>query len=66
MTMMISVILVVAISLVALVSTISLMGKGDSNYSSATKGNLLNLSYIYIGLALVLTVGIFYFIIKLA
>ncbi|AMM94577.1 hypothetical protein QUF81_08030 [Peribacillus simplex] len=64
--MTISVILVVAISLVALVGTLSLTGKSDSDYSAATRGNLLNLSYIYIGLALVLTVGIIYFVIKLA
>ncbi|MBO0998065.1 hypothetical protein IOC57_09935 [Bacillus sp. SD075] len=64
--MMISVILVVAISLVALVGTLSLTGKGDNDYSAATRGNLLNLSYIYMGLALVLTVGIIYFIIKSA
>ena len=44
--MTISVILVVAISLVALVGTLSLAGKSDSDYSAATRGNLLNLSYI--------------------
>lgn len=64
--MTISVILVVAISLVALIGTLSLAGKSDSDYSTATRGNLLNLSYIYIGLALILTVGIIYFVIKLA
>ncbi|MDO7487466.1 hypothetical protein Q5O89_20000 [Peribacillus frigoritolerans] len=64
--MTVSVILVVAISLVALVGTLSLAGKSDSDYSAATRGNLLNLSYIYIGLALVLTVGIIYFVIKSA
>ncbi|MFJ7929153.1 hypothetical protein [Peribacillus sp. NPDC096448] len=64
--MTVSVILVVSISLVALVGTLSLAGKSDSDYSAATRGNLLNLSYIYIGLALVLTVGIIYFVIKSA
>lgn len=48
--MMVSVIAVVVISLVALVGTLSLTGKSDSDYSAATRGNLLNLSYIYIGL----------------
>ncbi|MEP9405985.1 hypothetical protein ABKP09_06595 [Peribacillus frigoritolerans] len=64
--MTVSVIAVVVISLVALVGTLSLTGKSDSDYSTATRGNLLNLSYIYIGLALVLTVGIIYFVIKSA
>ncbi|MBL3641554.1 hypothetical protein [Peribacillus frigoritolerans] len=64
--MTVSVIAVVVISLVALVGTLSLTGKSDSDYSAATRGNLLNLSYIYIGLALLLTVGIIYFVIKSA
>lgn len=64
--MTVSVIAVVVISLVALVGTLSLTGKSDSDYSTATRGNLLNLSYIYIGLALVLTVGIIYFVIRSA
>ncbi|MBT2601585.1 hypothetical protein J7E55_00730 [Bacillus sp. ISL-53] len=64
--MSVSVIAVVIISLVALVGTLSLTGNSDSDYSAATRGNLLNLSYIYIGLALVLTVGIIYFVITSA
>ncbi|MFJ7854871.1 hypothetical protein ACIQX3_19165 [Peribacillus frigoritolerans] len=64
--MTVSVIAVVVICLVALVCTLSLTGKSDSDYSAATRGNLLNLSYIYIGLALILTVGIIYFVIKSA
>jgi len=44
--------------LAGLVGTLALSGRGDEQYTSATKGNLTRLVLIYAGLAIVLAAGI--------
>ncbi|AGT32028.1 hypothetical protein M493_08765 [Geobacillus genomosp. 3] len=41
-----------------LIGTLALSGRGDEQYTSATKGNLTRLVLIYAGLAVVLAAGI--------
>ena len=60
--MNILIVIVVAFTVLILAAgllwTIALAGKGDENYSSATKGNVTRLSLIYILLAVVLIIGL--------
>jgi len=46
------------VMLAGLIGTLALSGKGDEQYTSATKGNLIRLVLIYVGLAIVLAAGI--------
>lgn len=46
--MKILMILVIAIGVISLIGTLLIAGKGDSNYSSATKKNTANLTLIYV------------------
>ncbi|ARA96744.1 MULTISPECIES: hypothetical protein [Geobacillus] len=46
------------VMLAGLVGTLALSGRGDEQYTSATKGNLTRLVLIYAGLAIVLAAGI--------
>ncbi|MGE8079910.1 hypothetical protein [Peribacillus loiseleuriae] len=64
--MKISMVLVIIIGIVSAISTIALTGKGDQDYSKATKGNLMNLTLIYMGLGVISAIGIAYVLIKLA
>lgn len=40
--------LVIIVIVIAIVSTLLIAGKGDNNYSSSTKRNFSNLTYIYV------------------
>jgi hypothetical protein len=40
------------------IATIVLAGKSDEDYSASTKGNITRLTLIYLGLAVVLILGI--------
>ncbi|MBA9026622.1 MULTISPECIES: hypothetical protein [Bacillaceae] len=64
--MKVSMILVIIISLFAAISTIKLAGKSDQDYRAATKGNLLNLTLIYVGLGVISVIAIAYILIELA
>jgi len=56
--MEIALILVFLVMLTGLVTTLSLSGRGDQNYTASTKGNITRLTLIYVALAVVLIVGI--------
>ncbi|MGP3560226.1 hypothetical protein [Geobacillus sp. BK01] len=47
-----------AVMVAGLIGTLALSGRGDEQYTSATKGNLTRLVLIYAGLAVVLAAGI--------
>ncbi|WP_026694645.1 hypothetical protein [Peribacillus kribbensis] len=51
-------ILVIIIGVFSLVGTFMLGGKSDEHYSTATRGNLSRLTWLYVILALVLLAGI--------
>ncbi|WP_174733678.1 hypothetical protein [Mesobacillus harenae] len=51
-------ILVFVIIAAVLIGTLALAGKGDSDYTSATKGNVTRLTLIYIALTVILVVGL--------
>lgn len=61
--MEIAIILVIGIGLLALVGTVVLGGKGDTNYDDSTKGNISRLSWIYIilGLAIIIAFAVYLF-----
>lgn len=40
--------LVIIVLVIAIVSTLLIAGKGDNNYSSSTKRNFSNLTFIYV------------------
>jgi heme/copper-type cytochrome/quinol oxidase subunit 2 len=48
----------VLILISGLIVTIVLAGKRDENYGASTKGNITRLTLIYVGLAIVLILGI--------
>jgi hypothetical protein len=56
--MKIALISAILVMVAGLIGTLTLSGKGDAEYSSSTKGNLIRLTLIYVGLAVVLVVGI--------
>ena len=56
--MKIAIILVIIIVVASLFATLALAGKNDENYSESTKGNIFRLTWIYVGLAVVLLGGI--------
>lgn len=64
--MKVSMILVIIIGIVAAFTTMKLTGKSDQDYSTATKGNLTNLTLIYVGLGVISVIGIAYLLIKFA
>lgn len=59
--MNISIILIMAIILIAIVSTLILAGKGDEGYSNSTKRNTANLISIYVVVIILalLAIGIY-------
>ncbi|AEV19269.1 hypothetical protein GTCCBUS3UF5_19600 [Geobacillus thermoleovorans CCB_US3_UF5] len=57
-TLTISMIAAAVVMLAGLIGTLALSGRGDEQYTSATKGNLTRLALIYAGLAIVLAAGI--------
>ncbi|PLT30351.1 hypothetical protein [Peribacillus deserti] len=56
--MKLAIILVIIIGIFSLIGTILLGGKSDEDYSTATRGNLSRLTWMYVVLAFVLLVGI--------
>ncbi|MCD7033581.1 hypothetical protein LRR81_05005 [Metabacillus sp. GX 13764] len=60
--MAISIVLVVLTGVLSLVGTIVIGGKGEKEYSSSTKKNLLGLSLIYAVLAVIMIAGLGLFI----
>lgn len=60
--MAISIVLVLLTGVLSLVGTIVIGGKGEKEYSSSTKKNLLGLSLIYAVLAVIIIAGLGLFI----
>ncbi|MBM7694402.1 cytochrome c biogenesis protein ResB [Peribacillus deserti] len=56
--MKLAIFLVIIIGIFSLIGTILLGGKSDEDYSSATRGNLSRLTWMYVILALILLLGI--------
>ncbi|KAA0550365.1 hypothetical protein FZW96_03235 [Bacillus sp. BGMRC 2118] len=48
----------IVILIAGIIWTIVLAGKNDENYSTSTKGNITRLTLIYIGLVVLLVIGI--------
>jgi len=55
--MMVAYILVILVGIAALVGTLMVAGKGDANYSGATKGNLTRILLMYIILGIIVIIG---------
>ncbi len=51
-------VLATIILIAGFIGTLSLTGKGDDDYSSSTKRNVINLTLMYVGLVVALTFGI--------
>ncbi|WP_409295111.1 hypothetical protein V1498_17900 [Peribacillus sp. SCS-26] len=61
--MKLAIILVIIICVFSLIGTLLLGGKSDENYSGATSGNLSRLTWMYVILALVLLLGIGFYVV---
>ncbi|WP_312473049.1 hypothetical protein [Neobacillus sp.] len=57
-----SILLIIVILILAVVSTLSLTGKNDDNYSTSTKQNTYRLTAIYIIVILLALVGLAWYI----
>ncbi|CAH2713200.1 hypothetical protein BACCIP111895_00335 [Neobacillus rhizosphaerae] len=57
-----SILLIIVILILAVVSTLSLTGKNDDNYSTSTKQNTFRLTAIYIIVILLALVGLGWYI----
>ncbi|MCC3355954.1 hypothetical protein [Bacillus sp. REN16] len=62
--MKILMILIVIIGIISLIGTLLIAGKGDSNYSSATKKNTTNLTLIYVVIILLSVIALAIYIIR--
>lgn len=56
--MKIAILLVILVGVLSFIFTIMIGGKGEKEYTSSTKKNLTNLTFIYVLLALVLLGGL--------
>ncbi|MFY4777030.1 hypothetical protein [Metabacillus sp. RGM 3146] len=56
--MTIAIMLVVLVGVLSLIFTILIGGKGEKEYTSSTKKNLTNLTFIYVLLAFILIGGL--------
>ena len=57
--------LVIIIGIISLIGTLLIAGKGDSNYSSATKKNTTNLTLIYVVIIPLAVIALGIYIVRL-
>lgn len=57
--------LVIIIGIISLIATLLVAGKGDANYSSATKKNTTNLTLIYVVIILLAIIALAIYIVRL-
>jgi len=57
--------IVIIIGVISLIGTLLIAGKGDSNYSSATKKNTTNLTLIYVVIIPLAVIALGIYIVRL-